>query len=304
MRRFWFIFLFLLLSINLLAQRQWTHSDYARYNYRSFVKSDMAKQKINFSNIDYGLLNAAVYYLSNQVRSRYNKPLFRYSAALEKAAFAHSRDMVRLDFFSHTSPVSGKKSMTDRMEKQGVPLRAASENIAMNSASEGSTYLKLAQKFVKQWMDSPPHRRNLLNVSYTYIGCGAYLDYRSKNDRYKYFKVTQNLSASTAKTTPPSYNAGDGKAPESAVYVPEGRSDLRQTRYFVMIGGDYSSRESADKAAGQLRQGRYQQARVLSLGTMHNVALSSHTKYKLATAALTAARSRFSGAWLLRTGGQ
>lgn len=295
-----FLFTFLLLSISTFAQRKWTHSDYARHNYRSFIRSEMAQQKINFNDIDYGLLNAAVFFLSNQARSRYGKPLFSYSAALEKAAFGHSRDMVRLDFFSHTSPVGGKTTMTDRMEREGIPLRAASENIAMNSASQGDTYLKLAKKFIKQWLDSPPHRRNLLNTSYTYLGCGAYLDYRSKNDRYKYFKVTQNLSASTTETSPPSYNLGDGEAPESAVYVPENTSELQRMRYFVLIGGDYRSREAAEKVAEQLKQGAYREAKVLSLGTMHNVALSSHTDYGAAQRALIKTRNQFSSAWLLR----
>lgn len=292
------------------AQRKWEHADYGRYNYQTFPKSDFAKRKIDFNDVDYGLLNAAVFYLSNYARARSGLKTLSYSAALEKAAFGHSRDMIRLDFFSHTSPVEGKTKMSDRMRQEGVQLRAASENIAMNYASLGDTYLELAQRFVKQWLDSPPHRKNLFSSSFTYMGCGAYLDYRSKNDRFKYFKVTQNLSATTGQD--PDYGGGldgatsmEGISPNSAqsrVSAPTGTSTLQPTRYLVLTGGDYPSRREAEQSVEKLQKSGFSQARLITIGQVHNVALGVFSSTFEAQRGLTGLRKQFPAAWILRLG--
>ncbi len=74
----------------------------------------------------------------------------------------HSHDMQKLDFFSHTSPVPGKESFTDRAGRFGAS--ASAENIARNSGSgEGA---------VKMWMESEGHRANLLNPQQRRLGIG------------------------------------------------------------------------------------------------------------------------------------
>lgn len=49
--------------------------------------------------------------------------------------------------------------------------RAAAENVGMNSSAS-------AADMVAGFMNSPPHRANILNGSYTGIGIGAYRDAR------------------------------------------------------------------------------------------------------------------------------
>ncbi|MDO4571396.1 MAG: CAP domain-containing protein [Planctomycetia bacterium] len=66
----------------------------------------------------------------------------------------HSKDMCTLGFFSHESPVEGKKSFSQRAERMGVK-KAASENIFAGS-SDGFAA-------ADAWFHSPGHHKNMLN---------------------------------------------------------------------------------------------------------------------------------------------
>ncbi|MEM6298204.1 MAG: CAP domain-containing protein [Bacteroidota bacterium] len=299
--RFLLFLTFSLVSTSILGQ-SWKPSDYIRYDYKTFPSSSMANTQIDYDNPDVALLNAAVFYASNAARVRYGRRPFEHSYALEKAAYEHADDMVRLDFFSHTSPVNGKSSMVDRMKAQGIILRAVSENLALNHSSSGETYLTLARRFVQQWIDSPSHRKNLLNADYKYLGCGVAYDAKTKNDVYKYFRAAQNLSATTAETTPPTYG---NDAPESYdVAIPLGLSQLKKNRYLIMAGGDFSKRDNAQDAVTQLRSSGYPRAKVVSLDRVYTVSLTEFSDLGQAERALQTAKLKFTSAWILRLGGK
>jgi len=82
-------------------------------------------------------------------------------AKLVELARMKSRDMAEKGYFDHISPTYG--SPFDMMKAAGVSYRAAGENIAgaptVDSAHSGL-------------MNSPGHRANILNSSYTHIGIG------------------------------------------------------------------------------------------------------------------------------------
>ncbi|WP_250631349.1 CAP domain-containing protein [Rhodoflexus caldus] len=180
------------------VQTKWTREMYAKHDYKSFAQLPMAHQPIDGKNIDYALLNAAIFYATNWQRDMQRQKPLKYSAALEKAAFEHSKDMIRLNFFSHTSPVQGKETYSKRIAAEGISNSYTGENISYRSHIADS-YLNQAKKIVLGWMNSPGHRRNILNGSYQYIGCGAYT---GKFDGWANAIVaTQNFSATDA---PPS----------------------------------------------------------------------------------------------------
>ncbi|HET7479651.1 MAG TPA: CAP domain-containing protein [Rubrobacteraceae bacterium] len=81
--------------------------------------------------------------------------------ALEKAARAHSQDMIRKDYFAHGNV--GK-----RLHKFGYRWRTYGENIAYGSGSSGSP-----DAIFKAWMHSSSHRSNILSGKYKEIGIGA-----------------------------------------------------------------------------------------------------------------------------------
>ena len=116
--KFTLIFFVLIISENCVSsQVRWNSAFYQKYDFESFSKSRLANQKIDIKNIDYPLLHAAIFYETNRQRIINEMPPFQYSAALEKAARQHSIDMVRRNFFSHESPVRGKKNNVHAVDK-------------------------------------------------------------------------------------------------------------------------------------------------------------------------------------------
>ena len=66
--------------------------------------------------------------------------------------------MKDLGYFSHTSPTYG--SPFEMMKNFGISYRSAGENIAKGYATP--------EAVVKGWMNSPGHRANILNKSFTF----------------------------------------------------------------------------------------------------------------------------------------
>ena len=100
--------------------------------------------------------------LTNAERAKAGlSPLEMYSP-LMNVAEAKSLDMSQNNYFSHTSPTYG--SPFDQIKAAGISYRAAGENIAQGQ--------RTPQQVVQAWMDSPGHRQNIMNPSYTHIGVG------------------------------------------------------------------------------------------------------------------------------------
>jgi uncharacterized protein YkwD len=70
--------------------------------------------------------------------------------------------MSRIGYFTHTSPTYGSPFELRRWF--GISYRTAGENIAKG--------YRTAETVVNGWMNSPGHRANILNSTYTHIGVG------------------------------------------------------------------------------------------------------------------------------------
>jgi uncharacterized YkwD family protein len=81
---------------------------------------------------------------------------------LSRVARYKSQDMSDIGYFSHTSPTYG--SPFEMMRSFGISYRTAGENIAKG--------YRTAEAVVNGWMNSPGHRANILNSTYTHIGVG------------------------------------------------------------------------------------------------------------------------------------
>jgi uncharacterized protein YkwD len=113
---------------------------------------------------------AATYCLVNAERtSRGLRPL-RRDADLAQAAREHSADMVRHDFFSHTSP--GGETLKDRVREAGYGKPGqgwrAGENLGWGTQDRASP-----NALVDAWLESSAHRRILLSSDYREIGVGV-----------------------------------------------------------------------------------------------------------------------------------
>ena len=100
--------------------------------------------------------------LTNQERAKAGCGPLRTNKALTQAAEAHAADMVDQHYFAHDS-LDGR-SPFDRMKAAGFRGGAMAENIAVGYST--------AAAVVQGWMNSPGHRANILNCSYTMIGIG------------------------------------------------------------------------------------------------------------------------------------
>jgi uncharacterized protein YkwD len=104
---------------------------------------------------------AQVVELTNQQRTRNGCGALRVDARITAAAQKHSADMSANGYFSHDS--QDGRTFDQRIRAEGYPSPGA-ENIAQGQRS--------AAEVVQAWMNSPGHRRNILDCSLTTIGVG------------------------------------------------------------------------------------------------------------------------------------
>ncbi|WP_338079530.1 CAP domain-containing protein [Aquibacillus halophilus] len=100
--------------------------------------------------------------LTNEARQQNGLPSLSPDIELTKVAQAKSEDMETNNYFSHTSPTYG--SPFDMLAQFGIDYMTAAENIASGQQS--------AEAVVEMWLNSPGHRKNILNESVTHIGVG------------------------------------------------------------------------------------------------------------------------------------
>lgn len=104
--------------------------------------------------------------LTNQERKKNGLNALKLDGELANVAEMKSEDMKENDYFSHTSPTYG--SPFEMMENFGVDYSTAAENIAVGQ--------KTPESVVNAWMNSPGHRKNILNKQVTHIGVGTAKD--------------------------------------------------------------------------------------------------------------------------------
>lgn len=97
-------------------------------------------------------------------------------AALTAAAREFAQYMARTDHYAHDA--DGRQP-EQRAEAQGYAYCRLAENIAYQFSSVGFGDDELAQRLVQGWMNSPGHRRNLLDPEVTDIGVGLARSARS-----------------------------------------------------------------------------------------------------------------------------
>ena len=179
---------------------------------------------LNEKTLDHTLLEKAIIYYTNKVRKERGRKPCEFHLKLRNTARSHSREMVRLNYFSHQSPVKANRKLKDRISNAGINIKPApGETIVMgeNIASDyflkinkvpyyvenrngktqyidakteqtitNQTYREFARNTVNNWMNSPGHRKNLLNNQFNRIGIGVWI---GKLNDIPAIYVTQNF---------------------------------------------------------------------------------------------------------------
>jgi uncharacterized protein YkwD len=116
-----------------------------------------------------------IFQLTNEARRKHGLPALEPDDTLTATARKHSDDMLKREYFSHTSPDG--KTIVDRLkdEKPAVvkTMGRAGENIFGSSKLDYSDVKTAARSIVDGWMISPGHRANILNPGYTHLGVGV-----------------------------------------------------------------------------------------------------------------------------------
>lgn len=172
-----------------------------------------AEEKIDPKCLREDLLTTLIVRYTNCERQKAGLKPLSVSAQLAQLAQAHSLDMARRDYFSHSEPkLFGHKSFSSRMPIQQLNLRQVAENIAMfpvvksrktteRRLSTGQllgrsveediySYDALARQVVENWMQSPGHRKNILAPQLDEIAMGFGLG-QHKGQSYVY--ITQDF---------------------------------------------------------------------------------------------------------------
>jgi len=110
----------------------------------------------------YSAFQTRVLELVNIERGKAGLKSLSMNTNLNKVATVKSQDMADKNYFDHNSPTYG--SPFDMMKQFGITYRSAGENIAMGQTTP--------EQVMNGWMNSPGHRANILNSSFTQIGIG------------------------------------------------------------------------------------------------------------------------------------
>jgi uncharacterized protein YkwD len=108
--------------------------------------------------------------LINEERTSFGLQPVHANSDLRQAAFSHSREMVDESYFEHTSPAG--LSFIDRIEHTGY-MRGVRSWVVGENLVWGTEELSTPDALVTAWMNSPPHRENLLRARFDEIGIAA-----------------------------------------------------------------------------------------------------------------------------------
>ncbi len=104
-----------------------------------------------------------VYRMVNEERKNAGIVELKYNMQLENAAGEHAEAMMNEGFFAHTNPNSGS-TVFDRCKHYLYDQRDIGENIAEGQESP--------EAVMESWMNSPPHKKNILHDGFREIGIG------------------------------------------------------------------------------------------------------------------------------------
>jgi uncharacterized protein YkwD len=166
-------------------------------------------------------MDQATLCLLNQQRAAAGLPALSENPQLDQASTAYSHLMVAESFFDHVSPQGS--TMVQRLTAVGyLPGTggwAAGENIAW-----GEGPLATPRSIMTAWMNSPPHRANILSPAYAEIGLGVAIGAPTGDTAGAATYTTDFgrhvVAGSTVSVSPPAKPAATGKSTGKAPKPP------------------------------------------------------------------------------------
>jgi len=104
---------------------------------------------------------------SNTARELHGLGPFSADQGLARAAQVHAEENAARGVLDHGSPDPSRDTPAERIALSGVALIRTGENLALMPGNQ------VARDAVEGWLESPLHRRNLLDPDFTHVGFGV-----------------------------------------------------------------------------------------------------------------------------------
>ena len=213
--------------------------------------------------------------LANADRAEHGLAPFKWDATLAQAAAEHAQWMAQQPALAHQYP--GEPDLVARAASAGAHFRSIAENVALAPSPKA---------LEQEWMNSAPHRANLLNPAMNVIGVG--LVKRGGN----YYAV-EDFADGVAQLGPEQIEQKIGQLLQQKGLQPAGQTqDARQTcemdhgsaggsapRFVMRWEGSDLSR-LPDVLEQRIATGQYHKAAVGACGSSHPE--QGFTTYKVA----------------------
>lgn len=127
------------------------------------IKSYTASNKFPVSSASQGkgMSIAGILQYTNIERVKYGLKPLTLNTKLSDSALVKVEDMFTLQYFEHTSPTG--KTAADLVRAEDYDFQSVGENLALGDFGTD-------QNLVTAWMNSPLHRKNILNPKFTELG--------------------------------------------------------------------------------------------------------------------------------------
>jgi uncharacterized protein YkwD len=104
----------------------------------------------------------------NRLRKAHGLATLDFDEDLLEVARAYSRRMAEEKFFSHADPEG--RSVRERVNEAGISWRMVGENLAYSNG-----YINPVAASLRGWMESAPHKRNLLEEGFQQTAIGVWI---------------------------------------------------------------------------------------------------------------------------------
>lgn len=195
----------LFVNLNLLGEAP---KDLYTLTPQEFFGIDAVDAPLEPGKINDRLLAAAVFHQTNRIRVDHELKPLRYHEKLAQAAAIQTESMLKHHYLEHENPhEKGMRWPMDRVLSTGYKPRSVSENVAQvfrvryeppkpyYKVEEGGktvfsyepdgtppipahTYETFAEFLLKEWMNSPGHRENILRPDSEEFGACVRFDYK------------------------------------------------------------------------------------------------------------------------------
>jgi uncharacterized protein YkwD len=174
--------------------------------------ADCGPVNTEVSGLSRATMETSITCLINDERTSHGLAGVAPNGDLSRAALSHSNEMVNQGYFEHTSP-SGVTFM-DRIESTGYMNGARTWTVGENLVW-GTGPLSTPQALVTAWMNSPPHRENLLRPNFRELGVAAVVGTPVSRSDTSGVTVSSEYGTRTFATKAKKKSKGKGKAHKS-----------------------------------------------------------------------------------------